>query len=347
MQQFEAFKEKINSPQKIVITTHPKPDADALGSSLGLGMYLQKKGHQVDVVSPTDFPNFLSWMKGADKVWKFDEEKQKTAIIDLVQGADMIFCLDFSNISRLDDLGEVFKSARASKVLIDHHLEPEKFADFEYWSTEAAATCELVYELIEKLGDKEYIDKDMADCLYAGIMTDTGSFRHPNTTKNVHQITAELIDLGVDTSKVGKLVYDSNSLNRLKFIGFALSERLEVLPDYHVAYFCISKEDQDRFASRTGDTEGLVNYALSIEGITLAAILIEKDDMVKMSFRSVNDFPANELAKLHFEGGGHKNAAGGKSSLSLEATLAKLKGLLPTYKELLEANTTQNIQSNV
>ncbi|ELR70923.1 3'-to-5' oligoribonuclease A [Fulvivirga imtechensis AK7] len=334
MQNLEAFKTLISSPKKVVITTHHKPDADALGSSLGLAGYLKKKGHDVAVITPTDYPNFLAWMKGNDEVIIFNEGNEDKSE-GLVNNADMIFCLDFSSLNRINELGEMVRNTECTKVLIDHHLEPEDFADFIYWSTGAAATAELVYDLIVDLGDKNLIDKDIAESLYAGIMTDTGSFKHPNTTRNVFMVCAELTTLGADTAKVSKLVYDTNSLDKVKFLGFALNEKLKVLEDYNTAYFAISAEELKRFNSKTGDTEGLVNYALSIEGIKFAAVIIDRTESVKMSFRSIGDFSVNEFAKKHFEGGGHKNAAGGKSDTTLEETVNKFESVLKEYKSEL------------
>lgn len=337
MQNFEAFKKIINgSPQKVVITTHTKPDADALGSSLGLAGFLKKKGHEVQVITPTDYPEFLHWMQGNNEVVIFTEDKQEESA-RLVAEADLIFCLDFSALHRINELGELVRQAKGTKVLIDHHLEPEHFADFELWSIQAAATAELVFELIEQFGDKPLIDQPIAEALYAGLMTDTGSFKHPNTTQHVHQVVAELIGLGADTAKVSKLVYDNNSLNRLKFLGYCLSEKLEVRTEAHTAYFALSAKDLARFHSRTGDTEGLVNYALSLKGVVMAAMIAEREDGIKISFRSVGNFPVNEFAKAHFEGGGHKNAAGGISHLNFEQTVEKFESLLDEYKPQLNA----------
>jgi len=334
MQNLEAFKALLESPKRVVITTHHKPDADALGSSLGLWGYLKKKGHDVRVITPTDYPNFLHWMQGNSEVIVY-EPNHKAQSEKLVAEAEVIFCLDFNALSRINDLGEAVRKSGAKKVLIDHHLEPEAFADFNYSDIKAAATAELIYQLIIALGDRNLIDQEIAECLYAGIMTDTGGFKHNNTTKNVHLITAELIDLKADNAKVAKLIYDNNSLDRLKFTGYALSEKLRVLPELHTAYFAISAEELKRFNSKTGDTEGLVNYALSIEGINLAAVIIDRTEAVKISFRSVGDFSVNEFSRNHFEGGGHRNAAGGKSNLTLEQTVDKFLSILPQYKEQL------------
>ncbi len=328
MQALELFKNKIASPAKIVITTHHKPDADALGSSLGLKNYLIKKGHEVTVITPSDYPSFLHWMKGNEEVINFEDKTLQPKAIQKIEEAEIIFCLDFSCLSRLQSMQEYVKKAKAYIVNIDHHQDPKDFSQFRYWSTAAAATCELVYELIEKVGDKHLLDADIADCLYAGIMTDTGGFRHPNTTKNVHLITAELIEMGADNSKISKLIYDTNSINRLKFIGFAISRRLMINQDLKIAYFAISKKDLRKYASQTGDTEGLVNYALSIDGIKIAALFTEREDGIKISFRSVEDVAVNKFAQKYFNGGGHKNASGGKSDLTLSETTEKFEKLI-------------------
>ena len=324
----------LNTPQRVVITTHHKPDADALGSSLALRAYLKKKGHEVHVISPTDYPDFLKWMTGNSEVIIYNEGNEDKSAA-LIRDSTMIFCLDFSSLHRINELGELVRQADSSKVLIDHHLEPEDFADFVQWTTGAAATAELLFELICELGDRSLIDKEIAEALYAGIMTDTGSFHHPNTTKNVFQVCGELIELGADTAKVSKLIYDTNSVDRIRFVGFALSERLKVLPELRTAYFAISSEDLKKFNSKTGDTEGLVNYALSIEGIIFAAVIIDRTEAIKMSFRSIGDFSVNSFARKHFEGGGHKNAAGGKSDDSLEKTVSKFESLLSDYSKEL------------
>ena len=345
MRDFNQFKLLVNSPKKVVIVTHYKPDADALGSSLGLAGLLKKKGHQVSVITPSDYPDFLHWMKGNDEVINYEKKENEAVANQLVADADLIFCLDFNCLKRINSLGEKVRDSKAIKVLIDHHLEPEDFAEFEYWSTEAAATAELVYDLVVKLGDKHLIDVDIAEALYAGIMTDTGQFKHPNTNKNVHIITAELMEIGADVSKVGKLIYDNNSIDRIHFIGFALSERLTILPEYNTAFFAISRSELQRFNSKTGDTEGLVNYALSIKGIALACLITEREDGINLSLRSKGDFSVNEFARENFDGGGHQNAAGGRTKLTLEETVKKFLALLPKYKHLLNKDLKKEYTS--
>ncbi|MES2387446.1 MAG: bifunctional oligoribonuclease/PAP phosphatase NrnA [Bacteroidota bacterium] len=334
MENFEALRQLISRPEKVVITTHHKPDADALGSSLGLAAYLVKLGHTVNVITPSDYPRFLNWMPGEPGVIVFTDNKQKAA--EIIAEAKIIFCLDFGNLQRINDLGPVVGEAKAVKVMVDHHLQPQDFADIRVWDTKAAATAELIFDIISFMGDEEKIDADIADCLYAGIMTDTGGFRHNSTTPKVFRTVARLTELGANGSRVHGLIYENNTEQRLRFLGYVLAEKLVVLPEYHVAYIAISKEEITRFHSETGDTEGFVNFALSLEGITMGAIIIDRTEAIKISFRSVGDFSVNDFARKHFEGGGHRNASGGKSNDTLEHTVQKFVSLLPAYKEALQ-----------
>ncbi len=335
MQNLDAFKELLRLPKSIAIVTHPKPDADALGSSLGLAAYLEKKGHRVRVVTPTDYPKFLRWMPGNEKVINFEAEGNAEKVRGVFESAEILFCLDFPSLGRIGELGEIVRHAKAKKVLIDHHLQPEAFADFTMSHIEAAATCQLIHDLIVQLGDAQLIDAAIGECLYAGIMTDTGSFRHPNTTSQVHLVVADLIGRGVDITKINRLVYDANTEERLRFLGFALKDKLVVLPQYRTAYFAITADELRKYHSQTGDTEGIVNYGLSMENIVFSVLMTDREGMVRMSFRSVGDFSANEFARRHFEGGGHKNAAGGRSSLPLDGALEKFLHALPNYKDEL------------
>lgn len=336
MQNLEAFRQLFQVARKVVILTHFKPDADALGSSLGLSGFLKKKGHEVKVITPSDYPDFLTWMPGNNEVLIFHRDKPKAAE-DFISQAEVIFCLDFSSLQRINELGLMVEKASAKKVLIDHHLEPEKFADFEQWDDTAASTAELVYRLITELGEGHLVDANIANCLYAGLMTDTGGFRHPNTTIDVFNTAAALVRHGADPSKVSKQIYDTNTLERLRLMGYVLSEKLQVLPEYRTAYITLSADDLRKFSSQTGDTEGLVNYGLSIKGVRLSVLISDRKENIKLSFRSLGDFSVNELARKHFEGGGHKNAAGGQTNTTLEQTLKKFLDLLPQYKEQLLA----------
>lgn len=332
MKEISALKALLSTPQKIVITTHANPDADALGSSLGLYHFLKNRGHHTEVITPTAYPEFLHWMEGNDQVIVHSEDTD-TQVSESIRNADLICCLDFSGLKRIKDLGDKVGNAPGKKLLVDHHLNPENFAEYELWDQKAAATAELIYDLILLLDGKSEINPAIAEALYAGIMTDTGSFKHGSTSAKIHRTVAELIDHGTDVNKVSRLIYDTNSLNKLRFIGYALMEKLIVNVEHHVAYFVISDEEHDRFHLKSGDTEGLVNYALSIKGIVVAAIIMEKDDEVKMSFRSVGDYAVNDFASEHFNGGGHKNAAGGLSDGNLEETVEKFKTLIPQFQQ--------------
>ncbi len=329
-----ALRDELKSPKNIVITTHHKPDGDAMGSSLGLYAYLIQKGHNVRVITPSDYPVFLHWLPNNSQVLVFPDSVAQSQSI--VAQADLVFCLDFNTLSRIHELGDSIRQSSAKKIMIDHHLEPEGFDDFRYWDTKACATAQLVYEFISKeLNDVKAINADVATCLYTGIMTDSGSFRFPSATSKVYRIAADLMDLGADNAKIHQQVFDNVSENRLKFLGYCLSSKLEILPTHHTAIISVSKEELEHYHVETGDTEGIVNYALSLSGIKLAAFIVERKDVVKLSLRSIGDFPANEICKNYFNGGGHRNAAGGNSSLSLEDTVARFKSVLPQYETLL------------
>lgn len=334
MTHLQQFNEFLSSAREVVIVTHHKPDADALGSSLGLAAYLKKKGHQVFVITPSDYPSFLNWLPGNDEVIIYND-RIENQIAERVAKAEIIFCLDFSALCRINSIGEMIRKSSAKKVLIDHHLEPEKFADFEQWDPKAASTAGLVYELLIELGDRTKIDADIADCLYAGLLTDTGGFRHNNTRREEFMIASDLVSLGANPTKVSKLIYDTNTLERLRLMGYVLSEKLVVLPEYKTAYMTLNQEELKKFGSQSGDTEGFVNYGLSIEGIRLSVMIYQRNDEVKLSFRSLGDFSVNEMARKYFNGGGHKNASGGTSSTSLQATLENFLKILPEYKEKL------------
>lgn len=330
------LKSLLASPQKIVITTHHKPDGDAMGSSLGLYNYLIQKGHHVQVITPTDYPDFLHWMPNNAEVLNYTEAKEAAA--ELVKDASIIFCLDFNTLSRINELGELVRAASAKKIMIDHHLEPEDFDDYRHWDINACAAAQLVYDfIVNQLKDKDGINKEVATCLYTGIMTDSGSFRFESAGANVYRIAADLIDLGAEHWKIHQLVYDNASENRLRFLGYCLSNKLEVLREYNTAIISVTKAELAKYNSATGDTEGIVNYALSINGIKLAAFIAERPDKIKLSLRSTGDFPANEICKKYFNGGGHRNAAGGAMEKPLAEVIAELKNILPEYKTQLIA----------
>jgi len=331
----EELIEKIHGSLKlaIVVTTHHKPDGDAMGSSLALNGYLTALGHAVSVITPTDYPSFLHWMPNHDDVIIFEEKEAYCSTLTLK--ADLIFCVDFNDLKRINNFGLVVAKSQAQKVMIDHHLEPSGFDDYRFWTVEASSSCELVYEFIRKANDTNLINQSIANCLYTGMMTDTGSFRYRGTSSNTHRIIADLIDKGAQNSLIHELVYDTNTMMRLKLMGFILYHKIEILSEFNTALIHLSHEELMRFEIRTGDTEGFVNFGLSIEGIRFSVLIIDRTKLVKMSFRSKGDFSCNEFARAYFEGGGHKNAAGGQSTSSLEATVARFKEILPLYKDQL------------
>jgi phosphoesterase RecJ-like protein len=328
------LKHLLIDPKNIVITTHHKPDGDAMGSSLGLYNYLVQKGHHARVITPTDYPDFLHWMPNNPEVLIYTDKPEESK--QLIEKADLIFCLDFNSLSRINEMGELVRNSPAKKVMMDHHLEPEGFDDYRHWTINACATAQLVYSFIVSImGEPQLINKDVATCLYTGIMTDSGSFRFRTTTSAVHHLVADLIDRGAENWRIHELVYDNFSENRLRFLGNCLLNKLEVLKEYNTAIISISKEELQKYHIETGDTEGIVNYALTINGVRLAALIVERPDSVKLSLRSTGEFPANEICKKYFNGGGHRNAAGGSSPESLENVLMKFKSILPDYKTLL------------
>lgn len=314
---------------------HQKPDGDAMGSTLGLYHFLKALGHDVTVISPTNWASFLNWMPGVDKV--IDFEHQRPTALELIRTAKVLFCLDFNILHRTKHMEQPLTEANCIKVLIDHHQQPQVDA-FNYGmsDTSKSSTCEMVYDFIMASGFGDKLNSDMSECLYTGLMTDTGSFRFPATTASVHRMVAHLKETGLNHTKVHDFIYDSFLENRLRFIGHALLNRMEVLYEYNTSLMYITRADLQKFDIKTGDTEGLVNYLLTIQGIKLGAIVIDRDEERKWSFRSKGDFDVNTFAREHFEGGGHKNAAGGRSSDSLENTVKTFKEIIKGYHNQLQ-----------
>lgn len=318
---------------KIVITTHHKPDADALGSSLGLYNYLILKGIDPVVISPTDYGDFLKWMPNEQTVVNFEEETSRCEA--LIANADLIFCLDFNALKRINQMGELVRLSKAQKVMIDHHLEPEDFAAYGLHNTKRSSTCELVYEAIDIFGDADLVNKNIASCLYAGMMTDTASFKHGSTYPSTHRVAAFLLEKGAEPNEIFEHIYDNYSADRMRFIGYCLNEKLQILKEHNTALICITADELKKYHIITGDTEGLVNYGLAIKGILFSVLIVDRTVSRKMSFRSKGDFPANAFARTHFNGGGHFNAAGGESNASIEETEKTFKRALDDYKLLL------------
>ncbi len=328
------IKKVLSSPKRIVITTHKNPDGDAIGSSLALHHYLLSLGHDSIVITPNEYPDFLKWMPGEDTVIKFSCDTK--IVRSKIKEADLIFTLDFNHLSRSGDMEDELSKAKTSFVMIDHHQQPDDYAKYVYSDVSMSSTCQMIYHFIQKLDDLPKITPEIATCIYVGIMTDTGSFRFRSTTSKTHQVVADLIDRGADNTTIHENVYDTNTLSRLQLKGVAL-KNLKVLSEYNTAYITMSQKELDQHNFRKGDTEGFVNLGLSLQGIRFAAIFIEnkQEGIVKISLRSKGDFSVNEFSRNHFEGGGHHNAAGGKSNLPLPDTIDKFISILPSYKKLL------------
>ena len=327
------FKNLIDTSKNIVLTTHHNPDGDAVGSILGLFHAFTALGYPVKAITPNGFPDFLSWMPGSDKVIRYSD--QKSLAISTINSADTIICLDFNSFKRAEELGEVLAKANGKKVLIDHHPKPEDVFDIKFSFTEVSSTAELVYEVLTSCFINESITKDSAICLFVGIMTDTGSFSYACSRGRTFQISGELIAKGVDVEMVQGLVYNNFSADRMRLMGFSMNEKMKVLPYYKTAYISLTKEDLNRFKHKIGDTEGFVNLPLSIKGIIFSVLFVEHDSYIKVSLRSRGSFPVNIVSEKHFNGGGHKNAAGGKAFMSLKDTEQFFEDLLKTYSTQL------------
>ncbi len=332
---FHSIHSLLQQPQKILITTHTNPDGDAIGSSLALFGYLRKNGHSVTVMIPDPDPKFLQWMPFHENLLVYCLEKEICRAH--IQEATLIFCVDFNSLSRLNQAEADCRCSTARKILIDHHTQPSNDFDFLISDTQTSSTSELVYDFIANSGDKEKIDTEMATCIYAGIITDTGSFSYSCNYEKTYLITADLYRRGIDGEHIHRLVYDTYSESRLRLLGYAISEKLVVLPEYHAAYIALTRQELDRFNHQIGDTEDIVNYALSIADINIAALFYEREDIVKVSLRSKGHFSVNDIARTYFEGGGHVNAAGANSKLSLKDTVDVFVKFLPTFQEQLNS----------
>jgi bifunctional oligoribonuclease and PAP phosphatase NrnA len=316
------------SPKRCAIVTHYNPDGDAVGSSVGLWHLLRAAGHSATVLFPNMPPAFLHWLPGVDQAIAFDRDQAKA--LATIRDCDVLFCLDFNRADRVGGLEEALKAAPL-KVLIDHHEEPDPFAAITFSDTSACATSQMVADVAHAIGWEQFIGADCATCLYTGIVTDSGSFRFGSTTAHTMRTAAFLMDRGVSITTVHESILDDNRAERLQLLGFVLNERLEVLPELSTAIIQLSMADLKRFHYQPGDTEGFVNYGLSIRGIRLAAFFMERPDMVKVSVRSKGDLAVDGLMKEHFHGGGHRNASGGQAKESLSAAVARFRALLPAF----------------
>jgi len=330
--EIKEIKALLSSSQNVVIVPHRNPDGDAIGACLALYHYLKNTGHNATVVAPNDYPDFLKWLPGSKDVYKFDmQNRQSKKAID---EASIVFLLDFNALHRVgSDMQNTLEEFAGNFVMIDHHQEPDPIAKFLYSDVSICSTCQMVYHFLEKLADLEAINADIATCIYTGIMTDTGSFRFPSTTSTTHRIIADLIDRGADNAKIHNNVYDTNSYSKIQLLGRALSN-MKVITALKTAYISLSQDELNEFNYKKGDTEGIVNYALSLKGIIFAVIFIEdvEQKIIKISLRSKGEFSVNKFSRTHFNGGGHDNAAGGKSIESLDATILNFLKIIPAYK---------------
>jgi phosphoesterase RecJ-like protein len=331
------LKQALSNKSNIVIVGHKNPDGDAIGSCLGLANFLKQLEHQVTVVMPNDFPEFLKWIPETQIIINYEQHRDN--VKNCLNEANLVFTLDFNALNRTGDLAPELMATNADFILIDHHQEPDDYALVTYSDVGMSSTSEMVYHFIEFMGGLNLLNKEIATQLYVGIMTDTGSFRFPATTAATHRIIAHLIEAGAPNSIIHQNVYDTNSPDRLKLLGVALNNMV-MLPEYKTAYITMSQEELNNNNFKKGDTEGFVNYALSMKGVIFAMIFIEnkKEKIIKISLRSKGSFSVNDFSRKYFNGGGHTNAAGGKSSKTLSKTVEEFISILPGYKkELNEA----------
>ncbi len=324
----------LSKPQKVVIIPHKNPDGDAMGSCLGLSHFLSSLGHNTTVVTPNDYPKFLKWLPGNGAVLNYERENSQSK--KALAAANLIFTLDFNHLSRTGQMEGPLADSEAIFVMIDHHQQPDSYAKVTFSDTAMSSTCEMVYDFIEALGGASEITPEIASCLYTGIMTDTGSFKYPSTTSKTHRIVANLMDKGASHTAIHQKVFDNNTPTRLHLLGTTLNN-LKILREYATAYTTLSQEELDRYDYSKGDTEGFVNYGLTLEGIKFAVIFIENEEegIIKISFRSVGNFSVNEFARKHFNGGGHTNAAGGRSEQNMQETTSRFEAILADYKKQL------------
>lgn len=335
IQQLQAL---LAQPQKIVLIPHKNADGDAIGSALALYHFFINQNHQVQVISPNNYPGFLKWMPGSKEVLFFDYQESYSK--RLIQEADLIFLLDFNELSRVGaDMQQTLENYQGTYIMIDHHQQPSDVARFLYADTKACATAELVYKFLDKMDALNSIDPDIAACLYTGILTDSGSFRFPATTPETHRIVAHLMEKGANHAKIYAHIFDNNTYDRMQLLGNVL-ENMQFLPEYKTAYMYVTEADKEKYNFQKGDTEGFVNYALALQGVVFAIIFIEDNEqgIIKISFRSKGNFSVNQFARKHFDGGGHDNAAGGRSSLNLQETITRFLDILPTYKQDLHVS---------
>jgi len=323
-----------STPKKVVTITHQNPDGDAVGSSLAMYHILSQMGHQVQVIMPNNFAEFLKYHDGVDSILQFDKnETSKQQVADVIAEADCIIVLDLNDLKRTGVIEQFIENSKAFKILIDHHLQPQQFADYSLSDTTASSTAELVYRFVEQQNWQQYVNKTVADSIYMGILTDTGKFSH-SVTKQLHETVGKLIEAGADVKKANIELFNNYSFRRMRFWGFCLGQKLKTLKGVKAAILPLSIKEMHRFNVQKGDTEGLVNQGLAIKNIEVSILLKEEYDKIKLSLRSKTDFSVNEMARTHFTGGGHKNASGGKLEIPLQEAIKKVESVLHLYDEL-------------
>jgi bifunctional oligoribonuclease and PAP phosphatase NrnA len=335
VQNIDELKNLLTNRSRIVITTHQNPDGDAMGSVLALSLFLKKNGHDVRAIVPNEYPEFLQWLPDNNEVISYHRGKKSAD--EIISKADIIFQLDYNDPKRSSEMKDIIASSKGKKIMIDHHPYPQMTVDFSISFTQVSSTSELIYEFIVALNGQEFMDKSIATCLYVGIMTDTGCFSYNSSHSRTFEIVAQLLKHKIEKDEIYRHVYESFSVHRMRLFGYCLNEKMQVFPEYHTAFISISLEEQKRYEFTTGDSEGFVNLPLSIKDIWFSAFFMEKKDKIKISFRSRGKFPVNAFSEKYFSGGGHLNASGGESELTLNETIKKFVALLPQLSKELEA----------
>ncbi len=322
MNQSKEILATLKAAKQVIVSSHKSPDGDSVGSSLAMYHWLLNQQINAVVIHTDRAPEYISWTPKYNEIIIFDESRSK--VEEVVQQSDVLLCLDYNDPSRVgNDLAAVYQTFKGTVLMIDHHLFPADFYQFAYSDTSASSTAELILRWMNEVGQSNQLTQDIATCLYLGIMTDTGSFRFPSVRAQLHRDVAQLLDTGIQHSEIHEKVFDTNTIDRMRLRGYCLSEKLVILEDLHVGYASMTEDELNRFHYQKGDTEGLVNQILSIKGVNMAVFFSEKDGLIKISFRSKGEFKVNEMARMHFDGGGHMYASGGASSESMENTISK------------------------
>ncbi len=328
---YSKLRKVLAPPIRIVILTHIHPDGDAIGSMLGLYWFLKYRKCTVNMAVPNEIPQFLSWMEGAEQILDFMGQQQQ--VEEELEKADLVFCLDFNEPDRLGGIKEILEKTDVLKIMIDHHPNPTRFTDHLISIPSASSTAELVYQLMLELDGRESINKTIAECLFVGIMTDTGCFSFNSSEPGTFLVVSELLKTGIDKDRIHGLVYDNYTENRMRMLGYSLQEKMVVLPEHRTAYIYLSRQELERYNHLSGDTEGFVNYPFSIKDIRVTALFLEKKNHIKISFRSKGNFSISQFARKYFNGGGHHNAAGGESYDNLEDTIRKFESLISEHSD--------------